>query len=71
MYIPSSLYRKDQDIICPYTGEAYSYLDEEELKSLTPEQASKTIELLPQRFFKHPRVFTTPNGEIKIYGIKD
>ena len=70
MYIPSSKLTRDIEIICPYTGESYVYVDEEEAKTLSDDILQDSIEILPERFHKHPRVFKAPNGEIRVYGIK-
>jgi len=70
MYIPASKLSKDQEIVCLYTDEAYVYVEDHEKSTLTPDQLSEAIEVLPERFFKHPKVLRGPNGEIKVYGIR-
>lgn len=70
MYVPTSILQKDQDIVCMYTGEAYTYITEEEKSSLSADQLQHVIDILPERFHKHPRVFKGPNGDIRVYGIK-
>jgi len=70
MYVPSAKLQKDQEIVCMYTGESYVYVDDSEKENLSPEQLSEAIEILPERFHKHPKVLRAPNGEIRVYGIK-
>ncbi len=70
MYIPTSKLQKDTEIVCLYTGESYVYVDDNELESLPHDVISEGVEILPERFHKHPKVLRGPNGEIRVYGIK-
>ena len=68
MYVPSANFNPppEQDIYCPLTGESYVWVEDSEFANLPPHIANGAIEVLPNRFFQHPRVAREGN-QIKIH----
>jgi hypothetical protein len=69
MYIPLQNFKDEQqvDIFCPWTGEAFVYFDDNDLKNLDPETLKDAIDILPERFFKRPIPVRCSDGQVKIH----
>jgi hypothetical protein len=55
-----------QEIVCPWTGDAYVYMDREEIGN-DSNLLEDALEILPEIFFKKPIPMRCPNGQVKIH----
>ena len=69
MYTPSNnVENPEQEIICVMTGESYVYIDGNEKSIMDPKLKDGAIDSLPNRFFMHPWVIKTHDGQIRVFG---
>jgi hypothetical protein len=64
MYVLSKNFENpEQEIVCPWTGESYVYVDKIE----NPDHNDGALEILPERFFKRPLPLRCPDGQVKLH----
>jgi hypothetical protein len=68
MYIPSKHFENpQQEIICPWTGEAYVHLEGDDLTLIDSKYHDGALDRLPRRFYQSPIVMPMGNGQAKIF----
>jgi hypothetical protein len=67
MYILSRHFENpEQEIVCPLTGEAYVYLEGNDLTLIDPKYHDGAIEVLPRRFSQGAILMPDRSGQGKV-----
>ena len=69
MYTPShNIENPEQEIVCIMTGESYVHIEGDPESIIDPKLREGAIDMLPNRFFTHPWVIRSHNGQIRVFG---
>jgi hypothetical protein len=68
MYILSKHFETpaEQEIVCPWTGESYVYMECDGLSAIDSKYHEGALETLPRRFYQQPIVFNKGGGQVQI-----
>ena len=67
MYILSKHFENpEQEVFCPLTGEAYVYMEGDDLSLIDSKYHEGALEVLPQRFFQQAMIMRRVDGNISI-----
>lgn len=67
MYTPSqNVINPDVEIVCPFTGESYVYIEGDDTSAIEPKLAQGAIDMLPERFYRSPWAIKLPNNQVRI-----
>jgi hypothetical protein len=68
MYILSKHFETpaEQEIVCPWTGESYVYVECDSLSAIDSKYHEGALETLPRRFYQQPIVFNKGGRQVQI-----